>query len=117
MSHLLRALAQSNLSWKESKKIKPLEHYKDFDPFDDPSDEVNVEVVGSGGTSRTKIEATAMCKTLAALDAAITAPRALLEFRHYRNFWGCEVPGFKYLEYQLLIQKENAARRNEASPN
>jgi hypothetical protein len=109
MSQLMQVLAQSNLPWKESRKAKV------FGPFrlpDEISVSMDIEVISSMGTASAKLSPTMICETLGPLDSTLKTQRALLEFQHFRSFYGCQVPGFKFLEYQQLILRENAARRH-----
>jgi hypothetical protein len=96
MSQLMAQLAQLNLSWKESRKLKVL-------PFKIPiesPENVVIEVVSTMGTANTKLNPTLICERLKPLDPALRTYRALWELRHFRVFNGCQIPGFNFFEFQ-----------------
>ena len=102
MSQLLKKLAQSDLHWKESKKVKAIEPYRGPNRFDDRSDDLDIEVVTLAGTAQAKVKPTETCETLGQLNLALQTPRALLEFQAFRHWDGCEVPGFDFIRWQSL---------------
>lgn len=107
MSQLLQDLAQSNLSWKETRKSRPLE------PFKIPDEimlAMEVEVVSSQGTAKANLKPEAICGKLGPLQPALKTARAGLEFQYFRSFHECVVAGFDQLAYWQLIQKERSTR-------
>jgi hypothetical protein len=99
MAQLMQALARSNLAWKESKKVKSLEHFKEPDEI---SDNVRIEVVSPMGTARAKISSTKICEDLKPLNSALTTERGLWEFQSFLVFLNCKIPGFDFLKYRHI---------------
>lgn len=96
MRQLIEGLSHSDLSWQESEKVEALGGYRGLR---DGSESMEILVVCSKGTARANLDPKKICKTLAPLDAALKAPRALWEFQGFRLNYGCKIPGFKYGEY------------------
>jgi hypothetical protein len=112
MSKMTEGLAQLNLVWKESKKI---ERFKPFTVFDEPSVNAEIEVVGSTGTAKARLNGSRICEELGPLDSGLQTRRALLEFQEFRSETGCNVPGFNHLEYMQMILREHA-KPQQGSP-
>jgi hypothetical protein len=114
MSHLLERLAQLDLRWKESKKTEKL---RPFSIFDEPSVNVDIDVVNSAGTAKAKLSGSFACEKLAALDSVFQTRRALLEFQEFRFQMNCNIPGFNHLEYMQMISREHGLNPQANSPN
>jgi hypothetical protein len=112
MSKMTEGLAQLNLVWKESKKI---ERIKPFTVFDEPSVNADIEVVGSTGTAKAKLNGSLICEKLGRLVSALQTRRALLEFQEFRSETGCVVVGFNHLEYMQMILREHT-KAQQGSP-
>jgi hypothetical protein len=91
MRNLIAALADSNLSWQESKK---LETPKEIETHE-MTDKMEVKLFSSSGTDRAFVDPKRLCERLAPLDAALKQPRALWEFQLFRVDYDCHVPGFE----------------------
>jgi len=91
MRQLLKELAQSDLPWQVSGKVRPLGSFKEIQSS---TDTMEILVVCSKETASAKFDPTKICDTLAPLDTAFKTPRALSEFQGFRLNYGCQVPGF-----------------------
>jgi hypothetical protein len=96
MQKLIQGLPHSDLSWQESENVEILGSYKRLLTV---KGSMEILVVCSKGTARTKVPPNSICKTLKPLDAALKTPRALWEFQGFRLNYGCKVPGFNYDAY------------------
>jgi hypothetical protein len=114
MARLTEGLAQLNLVWKESKKTEKL---RPFSIFDEPSVNVDIEVVNSAGTAKVKLNGALACEKLAALDSVFQTRRALLEFQEFRFEMNCSVSGFNQLEYMQMVLREHTPKPHGSSPN
>jgi hypothetical protein len=90
MQSLLRALARSEASWRQSSKAEAFgsSHRLRAAGY------LEITVVSQGGTATGTAESKGICGFLAKLDGAFTSPRALWEFQKFRWDDNCEVPGF-----------------------
>jgi benzoyl-CoA reductase/2-hydroxyglutaryl-CoA dehydratase subunit BcrC/BadD/HgdB len=114
MSQLMERLAQLDLRWKESKKTEKL---RPFSIFDEPSVNVNIEVVNSAGTAKVKLNGSLACEKLAALDSVFQTRRALLEFQEFRFQMNCSISGFNHFEYMQMVLREHTQKLHGSSPN
>jgi hypothetical protein len=114
MSQLMERLTQLDLRWKESKKTEKL---RPFSIFDEPSVNVDIEVVDSAGTAKVKLNGSLACEKLAALDSVFQTRRALLEFQELRFQMNCKVSGFNHLEYMQMVLREHTSKPHGSSPN
>lgn len=110
MSQLMERLTQLDLRWKESKKV---ERFKPFSIMDEPSVNVDIEVVNSAGTAKVKLNGSLACEKLAALDSVFQTRRALLEFQEFRFQMNCSTPGFNQLEYMQMVVREHAPKPHD----
>jgi hypothetical protein len=114
MSQLMDRIAHLDLRWKESKKTEKL---RPFSIFDEPSVNVEVEVVNSAGTAKAKLNGSLACEKLAALDSVFQTRRALLEFQEFRFQMECNITGFNHLEYMQMISREHGLNPQANAPN
>lgn len=112
MSKLMQRLTQLDVRWKESKKTEKL---RPFSIFDEPSVNVDIEVVNSAGTAKVKLNRALACEKLAALDSVFQTRRALLEFQEFRFQMDCTVSGFNHLEYMQMVLREHAPKPHGSS--
>ncbi len=90
MQNLLKGLSQLKLDWSESRDTETF-----GSPFDLPHVyAMRITVVSSEGAARTQFAPSKTCETLASLDATLTSPRALWEFRALLVDDGCKISGF-----------------------
>lgn len=90
MQNLVTALADSDLSWQESKKLETPKKIK----TSEMTDKMEIVLFSSGGTDRAFVDPKQLCERLAPLDAALKQPRGRWEFQLFRVDYGCHVPGF-----------------------
>jgi hypothetical protein len=114
MSQLMERLTRLDLRWKESKKV---ERFKPFSVMDEPSVNVDIEVVNSAGTAKVKLNGTLACEKLAPLDSVFQTRRALLEFQEFRFEMNCSISGFNQLEYMQMVLREHTPKPHGSSPN
>jgi len=95
LSQLIKALEQSNMPWKLSRKVKSLKWEPPLACFSG----MDVLVVCSNGSATSTIKPANICESLKSLDAMLRTPRALWEFQLFRHGYGCEVPGFNFQAY------------------
>lgn len=91
MQHLLQELDQSALPWQESPKVESLGSFKQIH---NSTNTMEILLVCSKGTARTRFDPNRICDALTPLDPALKTPRALWELQIFRLDYGCQVPGF-----------------------
>jgi hypothetical protein len=90
MQQLMTSLSRFSLHWDESAKVEKLETYKTIHSYHG----LGIKVLSANGTAKATIEPDKICETLAPLDDALRAPRALWEFQLFRSQYRCRVPDF-----------------------
>lgn len=97
MQRLMTNLSHLSLRWDESAKVESLETYKNIHSYGG----MGIKALSANGTAKATIQPEKTCETLAPLDDALRAPRALWEFQLFRSQYHCRVPNFNpnaYLE-------------------
>jgi hypothetical protein len=90
MQQLLKALDQSELSWRRSGNFEAFESFKKLEL----TDNMEITVVSSNETLNASLNPRKICETLQPMDSALKTPRALWEFEGFRMNYGCRVPNF-----------------------
>jgi hypothetical protein len=95
MQQLLKALAQSRVSWQRSEEVGMFGPSKELEI----TGTMVITVVSTKGTFKASLEPKKICGTLRPLDHSLYAPRAVWEFQRFRLNYGCKVRNFVYDAY------------------